>query len=319
MKGTDVDGMQPTPFDTWVDTGYTRSVYTTEGKIDETFRGNESSTEWEVYDASYADGELQWTEDGDGVRTDVDYDSQGRLLKETKKGASYSGYVTQADIVTDYSYSGYGQAGCGGCDSDVTVTVNNLGGANRLQSGKSVDSAGYPYIDTDQNGYSTYWASPVYQPSVGVGLKEVITYPSGRDEELYYYPDGHLKNITGDGVTETTYTYTVETSGNITEKIFNGSSSSPRWTATERDWAGRTAKVSRSGYGDTVVDTYYYNTQGQLTRIAHGPASLNLEDTVFSYDALGDSLGSGIDLTNNNVLVNASADRVTEAETFYET
>ena len=306
----------------WKKTGYIKYTYDTAGRVTLVERGSITSTsnstanEWTTSQTQYTNGEKDWEEDADGIRTERTFDAHGRTSTSTKKGATHASHDNQGDIETEYDWSLYGQAGCGGCEGDVTI--DTTGGSLSLSEEIEYDSAGYHEERTDVNGLETTWDSPDYLPTGGYGLKITITRPDDNTEIRLFYKDGRLRSITGTGDVARYYTYTVETGGHITTRERIASSTSSRWSETRRDWAGRVYKQSRSGHGATVTDTHYYSTKGHLIRVAHAPSSLNLEDHVYWYNAMGELQRRAIDVSGNDSVDLSSTDRITESKTYYE-
>ena len=288
--------------------GYERvewSVSTYDGKGHRTqtvsHNGNVSTAIWNTDRQTSAIDEA-------GIETTYSYDSLGRLRDSTKKGvAAGGGFPAQADIVTTTVYDAEGHLKQGNISNGgppLLSKVNTYDVVGRLKT--SQDEAGLVTSYTYTNG----------------GRTQTVIRPGGATEVCDRYLDGQTKSVTGSAVVATYFNYDVNTDGTQVTQTFVGPAglSSPRWSKTTTDWAGRTIKVEKPGFtGANVIESYVYNSLGQLQRQTTTANNVKLiSDKLFEYDELGRLSRTGSDINDDGNLTVLSTDRLTETSAVYE-
>lgn len=225
--------------------------------------------------------------DATGVTSLFEYDDLKRL--ETKSTAT-----EQGDIITLYTYDASSRK--------LSETVS--AGALSLVSSSAYDPAGRITSQTDNRHLTTAYA---YENG---GRKTIKTLPGDITEITETYLDGRVKSVTGTGVIATYYTYGAGGDGTTYTTIHTGSPASPAWETTVADMAGRTVRREKSGYSGNEISTNAYNNLGQLT-VSTSPG---MAATLYAYDELGSRTRSGLDINGNDMLDEASDDRIQGTE-----
>ncbi len=236
----------------------------------------------------------------DGTQKAYEYDMLNRLLAETRIGTN-----SADDVLTEYTYDAAGRR----------LTEVRSGGGLSLATRSAYDLAGRLTNTVDEAGIATR-----YEYGNGGLIKRTIR--AGVTNVTENYLDGRAKNITDNGVLKTFYDHGVNADGSKWSKVYTGpaGTNSPVWTKTSTDMLGRTIQTEQPGYGGTVItNTYVYNGKGQLVAAQMSGFSPQPSATFYEYNELGEQTRSGIDLNNNGVLDLAGPDRISEAQTFYET
>lgn len=242
-----------------------------------------------------------------GVETIYTYDGLGRLRTSTKKGiAAGGGFPAQGDIVTTTVFDAEG---------NLTQESRSNGGPGPSKT-NTYDLAGRVRTSQDEAGIVTTYAY------ANGGRTQTIIRPGGATEVSDRYLDGQTKSITGSAVVASYFDYGVNADGTQFNQNFVGSSglSSPRWTKTTTDWAGRTIIVEKPSFtGTNVIQSSIYNVPGQLqkrTLTANGVKLI--ADMLYEYDELGRVSRIGSDVNGDGGLTLSSTDRVRETSAIYE-
>ena len=232
--------------------------------------------------------------DARGIETSYTYDELNRVSATVKAGLS-EGPHTFPNVATTYTYDALGRV--------LTTPVT----ADGLTQGASsdYDMAGRLIRRTDAAGLETETS---YSAN---GLVTTVTQPGGATQVMERHIDGQVKSVTGTGVVPTFYEYGINGDGSRWTKVYTGSLSSPSWTLTVTDPAGRTIRTEKPGPDGTEVSESFYDADGRLVRTtAPGQA-----DTLYVYDALGNQVQSGLDVDASGALEPVSTDRISASET----
>jgi RHS repeat-associated protein len=289
--------------------GWTSSQYDDRGHViaSRNHKGEVTTTVW--------NGDLKTSEiDATGIETVYTYDSVNRVKTQTKKGiAAAGGFPAQQDILTTFTY-----------DADGHVTIETVSSSGlSLTTSRGYDKAGRMVRETDRAGFSTdeEGLTTTYTYANG-GRTQTITRPGGSTEIIDKYIDSRSKSTTGSAIVAHYFDYGVNADGTQYTQEFTGSAglSSPRWTRSTADWAGRTVTTERPTFtADNLVQTSSYNALGQLDKQTTTAAGVKLiADKLFTYDELGNQLRAGSDMDASGTLVLNSTDRINETESSYE-
>jgi len=276
--------------------------YDGHGNVISRTAGNGTSTAArETTSFGYTDGRLMSTVAPDGTETHFTYDEIGRTHASTKMSApsinavltsGYS-YPAQGDIVTTYTYDGA---------SNVTDEVVSGGGLS-LTTHRAFDAAGRCTSITVPGSYTTSYAF-----SAG-GKIVTATLPGGATKITEAYLDGQLKSVTGSGVVQENYSYSIDagTGARVCQSVFGGISSA--WTNTFLDWLGRKIQESRPEWGgSTSARNWAYGSNGLLSKFTQPGVAA----TLYSYDTMGVLLQECLDVNGNNTIEAYSSDRIKE-------
>lgn len=254
--------------------------------------GTQTESTWECCGRSYH-------KDRTGIETEYIYDELGRLTAEIKTGMRAAGsWPAQSDITTLYTYD---------AEDRLLSETLSAGGLN-LASRNEYDLVGRKIKTTDQAGLVT---SYTYDPAGGV---DTIIKPGGATEITSKYKDGQIKSITGTGGVPQYFEYGVNADCARWTKVYTGRENSPLWEKKTVDLLGRISAVEKPGFGGTTESTrYQYNQDGQLIKTEMSGQA----DMLYEYDALGNQVRSGLDVTPDHNLDPNSNNRLQEAETYY--
>ena len=233
----------------------------------------------------------------DGIQTTYAYDALQRLITKNKLG-----HGGRANIVTSYTYD----------SSDRLLSETVSDGGLSLSSFKVYDLAGRVTSETDTSGLVTSYA---YTPATAT-TGEIVTktLPGGFTEITEKYLDGQIKSVTGSAVVAKYFTYGANADGTTWKKVNTGSAASSDWKKMVKDGFNRVVRIEESAYNNTtLVSILYYNTKGQLIRVA----KTGMADTLYVYDDLGNVIRQGLDVDGNGTLDLASADRITDTDTVF--
>jgi RHS repeat-associated protein len=243
---------------------------------------------------TYTDGQLTSTFDPTGTETDFTYDVLGRVATSVKKGASAGTYAAQGDITTTNTYDGA---------NHVTQTVTS-GSSLSLTATAAYDLAGRQTSSTAPGSYTTSYGYSSNSRIV------TATLPGGATKINEVYTDGQPKSQTGTAVVAQYDTYSVNgTTGNITQQVNVGTSSSTNQVQSTADWEGRTITQVKPGWnGSNVTSTWTYdNYYGYLNKVTQP----GMADTLYFYDTMGNLKTEGLDINANGTLDPSSSDRIT--------
>jgi YD repeat-containing protein len=256
-----------------------------------------------VYDYDVA-GRLVGETDPLGARTAYAYDAMDRRVRTTLPDPDGSGPL--AAPATTFAYDAVGDL-LGRTDPTANTTTYAYDALDRVTTAtnESQDARSYVYdangnvlVVTDRDGRHTQYiydalnrrtseawytgGTVVDGAVVGGTLENAITYA--------YDADGRL---TSAGDNDSSYTYTLDNLGRVTEVDLAATSLMPEVVlAAAYDMAGR-----RTGLSATVdsaadfVNTYEYDAVGRLTSLGQGPAEneMNVAEKRidFAYTAAG--------------------------------
>ncbi|MBN9689750.1 MAG: RHS repeat-associated core domain-containing protein [Verrucomicrobia bacterium] len=237
----------------------------------------------------------------DGTVTTYGYDSLKRRISETTVGITHW---------TDYDAAGYvwrtRRQGTDG--SIITLNLNHYNSAGELDS------------STDQRGatttYTESWIGGVRTRTTteAVGLPEELT----RIES--YFPDGQLKETSGNGESPTRYAYGILTDGvfqvpyRLTVKltVAGTTTGTNEWSATLTDFLGRSYKTIYSDntpgtLADNAANTSYYDNQGRVVRSVD-PDGIT---TLYSRPNLTNAV-TAVDMNLNGLIDYSGTDRISK-------
>jgi RHS repeat-associated protein len=246
---------------------------------------------------------LESETDATGVQTAYpSYDGLKRPLTVVKVGvAASSPYPAQGDLTTTYEYNAAGQ---------ITRQTVSSGGLS-LVTTNGFDPAGRPTTSRAPDGLAT-----THSYANG-GRTVTVTRPGDATEITERYLDGRPKSLTGTGVIARHYDYGVNTDGTTWTTTYAGPDglSSAQWEKVTADALGRTVSAEKPKFGGgTEVTAHEFDASGRLQRTTR----TGLADTRYEYNALGALTRQGQDVDGNqNGLVLASKDRITDTDTSY--
>ena len=245
--------------------------------------------------------------DESGVRSEFTPDGAGRVALSTRKGATFE-TTNLADLVTSFAY-----------DAASRTLQQRLGPAtsDSLLNTKSYDDAGRMLYETSPGvGTTTH--------TYNVAMRtHKVTRPDPEQSTVIetHNLDGSLASRTGTGVVAEYYTHSVTAGGQRVARTDVATPTSARWSETTSDWLGRKVSTVRRGFGalpnleeTNVYDPSPYSNTGRLIKIT----APGVQPTLFTFNAMSQLTGSGLDLDGNNVLLADSTDRVNGIEEFHE-
>lgn len=238
----------------------------------------------------YTDGQLTKTVDASGIDTRFTYDLLGRS-KTSRKVDSAS------DITTIYTYDGANR---------ITAVVSESSGTTplTLATSSSYDCAGRITSSVAPGGYTK-----LFDYSEGPGIV-TITNPDSGFQKTESNLDGSVLRVTGNATVEQHISYSVDDpSGNITQQVISGSSTSSVIMRTTRDWAQRMLSVEKPGWSGPITRNFIHDNYGHLVKESQSGSSL--ADKHYAYDTMGFLKWEGIRLSGSGALDNLSKDRIT--------
>ncbi|MCW1914753.1 hypothetical protein OJ996_14290 [Luteolibacter sp. GHJ8] len=266
-----------------------------DGSVRESIEKKDGRTVRHIYQTSGTETH-EWDEHG--IETVTLTDLIGRVSSVTTIGIT--GTYAQPDRVSSYIYSGR------------NTVLTQSGGGLAISTSQTYDLAGRLVTSVAPNGARTTYTYP------NGGRNESVVLPGGLTRVETRRFDGRLIAISGTSVVDEAYEYAVLSTGNMTTKVSIGDLvSSPRYRITEKDWAGRTVKIttpSPTGTGEVFTSHAYEPGLSLLTSVAAPDGT-----TLYQY-GIGSSLvlagrddpaDSGTSLTTN------SMDRVAETQRYY--
>ncbi|MEO5913694.1 MAG: RHS repeat-associated core domain-containing protein [Luteolibacter sp.] len=288
-----------------------------DGSIKETVEKKDGRIVSETKQIS-GDETRKWDEQG--IETRRISDALGDTLASTRKGVSTAGsYEAQPDILTTHSYN-----------VRTTTTTVSGGGLSR-QSVSVEDLMGRTIYNSDASGAVTTTSYP------NGGRDTLTILPGGLTRLETRNTDGNIVSVTGTGVLDEIYEYSVNSSGNKSTTRRSGDlTNSPRYVTTVSDWAGRTiAAVSPNPMGTgTVTATNLFtedldpgnaedwnagNVSSRVVRTVSDSGNVAPYVRVHPYtDSSLTYQGSDSDYANgNSVLEPSGTDRITESGSTY--
>ena len=280
--------------------------------------------------------------------TNYSYDYAARLTQRTgSNGATYTatydgGLKTsetdEAGVTTNFTYDATGtvsiatRVGSGAIASVATrMTRDAAGRTTKQEVGYNLtspittqwtyDDAGRKTSETPPGSYGVVTYS--YDPT---NRTQTTTRADGSTIITTDYVDGHKYSVTGTGTVPEYHTHGVETSTPLSGfrwyQVNVGTSSSPRWEKSWKDWAGRPIKSEHPGFTGqpNIVEEQFYSTASNSSR-GHPIKSTKtgFAATLFEYNSMAQAIRSGIDYDGSGTLDLASSDRITETDSTFET
>jgi RHS repeat-associated protein len=247
-----------------------------------------------LYEAFYTGERKDWEKDDSGIRVDYAYDAADRVHTATKSSGP----------TTTFTYDAEHRA--------LSENVTASGTGENIYSARTYDDAGRLKTELPV-GMST--VNYGYNPGART---RTVTYPDASTRTETFFADGQLDHVDGSAVVPEYHDYTIETDGRRTTQVWSGSSSSPRWQKATVDWLGRGKHSERPGFSkssqaNATEDNTYEPGTGRLLKTARS----GLASTRYEYDALSNVVRSGLDIGDDG-LVNASSDRITESNSYFE-
>lgn len=246
----------------------------------------------------------------DGSITHYGHDAAGRLITKRKYDIAASGdYPAQGYIYTHTTYNA--------ADQVLTERVNASADPNATGPTitRTYDLAGRLATETDAAGLVTSYA---YDPA---NRRTTVTLPGGATRIIENYRDGSTKSVGGTAVVGTYRAATVNGDGTVTTTTYtlrstdvSAPTSAPRWSSATTDWAGRPATEQRPAPSGTFTRQFTYDAVGRLIKTTEPGIAASL----VAYNAFGEAYRSGLDLNGNDLLDEASTDRIAEKTTVYE-
>jgi RHS repeat-associated protein len=244
-------------------------------------------------------GQKEYERDEQGMITRFVYDTKGRVDKTIRLALPSSTAAPDGipAITTVFTYDDENRV--------LSTTIKGASPAEDVVSSKTYDRSGRVLTETNQ-GLTTSYA---YNVTDGLLTSTTATFPGGATQTTTTYRDGRSKAVTGTAGPATYYTYSVDGSGREISTTRIGSETSPRWSSTTTDWAGRTVQTDSSSHDGsapaTLTSTSEYNAQGQLAKTVSG----GLAATLYAYDGRGVMTQYGLDLDASNTL-GGTTDRI---------
>lgn len=167
--------------------------------------------------------------DEQGITTTTVTDALGRTVSMTKEGVSAgTGYDAQPAVVTTYTYSGH------------ATTVTTAAGGLSTSTSSTTDLAGRAISETDASGITR----TTNHDRVDGRPTTTVTGPGGTTTQSSSSIDGNNRSQSGDAIVDSSSTVEVLSNGNLLTTTRTGDVvDSPRYHATEVDWAGRTVST----------------------------------------------------------------------------
>ncbi len=279
----------------WSLLDWTSFTYDTAGQLTQ-----RTTSRGEVEDRQYTGLLLTQTTDAAGTVTTYSYDAAGRVSTTTREA-----YSDQPAVVTTTTYDAADQ---------VTRTELSSPSANgeKLVSTRSYDLLGRPLTEQSPGvGVTSYSYD-------GPSRSQTVTRPDLTYQTTTAYLDGQTYSVTGTASPASYTTYGIDADGRRWTKVNLATPDSPRWQKAWTDMLGRAARSERPGFtGQPVyVETQTYAPGTGLLLRTDRPGT-SLAATLYTYDAFGSQLRSGLDLNTNNVLDLDGPDRVSGSESWF--
>ncbi len=270
-------------------------TYDAQGRLTERVASNGAQVSY-----TYVDGRVASVTGADGVLTEFVYDSLGRVVTRTKKGASswtINGYThpAQGDLVSSYLY----QTDATGLVVVETVTDGSLS----LKTTTRHDRAGR-VVSKQEYADAALSLTTQFAYDLG-GRKVTTTLPGGATRVSESFPDGQVFKVSGNGAVAEDYTYWVDSNGQRRKRTVLGGNTAA-WNDGNWDWLGRKVQEWTPRWdGNNWAKTWHYDNKGRLWKITQ-PGSA---PTLYHYNTLGERISEGLDLNANNWLDPNSSDR----------
>ncbi len=259
-------------------------------------------------------GLVDWFEDGEGNRTDLQYDGFDRLIERNYPNASGGGVNWSDDEVFNYNAVGRLASRITRSNQTFTYTYDDLGRVSDVTAPSGTDSTSFTYdnfgnvltvadgTDTITNTYNAMGlllsqaqkhGTVSYQYD-GIGRRTRLTYPDGFYVTYDWNPASQLTHIRENGATSgvgVLATFSYDDQGRRT-KLAYGNGTETRYNF---DAVGRLDALVQdlSGTADDNTDSFTYNPVGQIasrTRSNTGysyASHINI-DTLFGHNGLNE-------------------------------
>lgn len=279
----------------WESAGWKVHTYNNRGQLTQTEHSNQL---FDYYEYDIRDRLSKYTAT-DGSVTEYDYDALDRVTEIKRKGVTNSTYGNQSDITTTIAYDTIATSGFGG-----KRTITTTAGSQTTTVTEIYDAAGRLISSTDGIGLTTTIDYPLG------GRNQEITYDDGTTRNLTRYINGFNKWLKGTSVPDSSFTYTIESSGNL-RTGFYPDDASQRKAENLYDWMGRMvleespAPNPASGTPTDLITTYHYNNEGQLAYVS--PTGTNA--VLYGYGYMGNLQLVSLDVNDNDTDDASGTDR----------
>ncbi len=248
-----------------------------------------------------------------GVVTEYEYYPETVIpWKVLRKSVAASGsYPAQDEILTTFTgtYTMDAQQLPLRTQTISTTTPGSGGTGMTLTENSIKDPMGRPVSSTDTDSNTTLWEFSDDRTTV------TTTFPNGGNKVEVSAPNGDLLRVTGTSVVPAYYYRAPISGGGTRDTAYTGVDSAAggtRYETTERDIAGRTAKVKTPAYDGTVAErANTYNSFGQLTLVT----ATGQPATIYEYDGAGELFRTTVSGDNNSSTLTSTTDRITETTT----
>jgi YD repeat-containing protein len=239
-----------------------------------------------------------------GIPTFHAYDHLQRQIKTNRLGVTTeivrNGLTTETHRYSETVSASLSPALNGTPATLVSKSVSNLAGT--LQESWSPDPT------STSPGALVKSSSTVttYQPAAGLSTRTVTTTPDNFTQTTDSFLDGRTAATYGALSPAMSYSYTVNSIGEVTSQSYVDGSELRETTTSQSDWAGRTLSTTLM---DGATSTMTYNSIGQMTS-SIDPDGIT---TLYAYNAEGERTITAIDL-NANGLIDYGVDTVSYSE-----
>ncbi len=262
-------------------------------------------------------GETETHKDGEGTRTETQWNTKGEVLAAKLLPGSVSrsvglGYYVQGAVETRLERTGITAHQTITGSTLVTTTISNdnpLAPTGSI-SYKVVDAAGRT-VKSSLNGRIT---DHTYAQG---GRVQTMTSPGSVTQITTRFLSGQIQSLTGTGAVAEYHDFTVNADGSITETLHIGTANSSRWRSVTRDYTGTVLKESSpnpENPAQTVTMSYYHDDAGRVVKVKRP----GLADELTTYRTNGEVYRRGLDLNQNGTLDVWSNDTLTEMDTVIE-
>lgn len=262
-------------------------------------------------------GETETHKDGNGTRTETQWNLNGEVLATKLLPGSASWYFGNgtygsASVETRLERTGITahQQILGATVVTSTVSNDNPSAPAGSTTYKVVDAAGRT-VKSALNGRITD-----HSYAQG-GRVQTLTAPGSVTQITTRFLDGKIQSLTGTGAVAEYHDFTVNADGSITETLHTGTANSVRWRSVTRDYSGTVLKESAPNPENptqAVTTTYYHDDAGRVVKVKRP----GLADELTTYRTNGEVYRRGLDLSQNGTLDVWSNDMLTELDKVIE-